>query len=122
MTRDEAKQTVADDHGFTNWHHMIEYLQMSGERTLLKIYIDEAMDNYVNEKVYNLEQKLSACEIVLGDTQNEVQDLKTGLQAKRLIYMFTQWLQNENFTNPDMSVSDWVNKYFNEIQSGKMAE
>lgn len=53
MTRDEAKQTVAEDHGFTNWHHMIEFLQMSGERTLLKIYIDEAMDIYADGKIYD---------------------------------------------------------------------
>lgn len=67
MTKDEAKQTVADDHGFTNWHHMIEYLQMSGERTLLKIYIDEAMETYANENIYNMEQKLVACETILEE-------------------------------------------------------
>lgn len=82
MTRDEAKQTVADDHGFTNWHHMIEYLQMSGEITLLKIYIDEAMDNYANEKVYNIEQKLSACEIVLDETQDKLKHIHNKIMVQ----------------------------------------
>lgn len=34
------------------------------------------------------------------------------LQNKRLVYEFAKWLQGENFTNPDISIHDWVETFF----------
>jgi len=50
---------------------------------------------------------------------SEVNEL-TDLTARQVVYNFAMWLKDENFTNPDMSVSDWVNKYFNEFKNGKL--
>jgi len=48
---EEVKQEVAEDHGFTNWHHLIESLIKSNEITLMKIYIDEVIEIYADEKI-----------------------------------------------------------------------
>jgi len=44
----EAKQIIAEDHGFTNWHHLVDYLCHSNEQTLLNIYIDEVIEHLKN--------------------------------------------------------------------------
>jgi len=55
------------------------------------------------------------------DTGKTTEDYdRLELDEKRKVYEFASWLQQQNFTNPDMSVSDWVNKYFNEIKAGKL--
>ena len=53
MNTEGAKQTIAEDHGFRDWHNLLDSLVKSNELTLLKIYIDEAMETYADEKVYN---------------------------------------------------------------------
>ncbi len=48
----ESKQIIAEDHGFTNWDHLVDYLCHSNEQTLLKIYIDEFAITYADAKIY----------------------------------------------------------------------
>jgi predicted metal-binding protein len=44
----EAKQIIAEDHGFINWNHLVDYLCHSNEKTLLNIYIDEVIEHLIN--------------------------------------------------------------------------
>lgn len=37
---------------------------------------------------------------------------KLELKNKQLVYKFATWLQGENFTNPDVSVHEWVETFF----------
>jgi len=53
MTKEEAKQIIADDHGFKCWDDLISTLTESNELTLMKIYIDDLMDIYSDGKIYD---------------------------------------------------------------------
>lgn len=36
------------------------------------------------------------------------------LYKKRLTFEFASWLSEQNFTNPDISCSEWVNTFFSQ--------
>ena len=44
IDRENAKKTIAEDHGFDSWLELIKHLTDSKELTLLNIYIDEVID------------------------------------------------------------------------------
>lgn len=73
------------------------------------------------EKMYGVKCKKCGGLVVVSEDNCKCNLENDGqLQSKQLVYGFASWLQQENFTNPDMSVSDWVNKYFNELEAGKL--
>lgn len=41
-------------------------------------------------------------------------DNNDNLYKRRLVFEFATWLSEQNFTNPDISCSEWVNMFFNQ--------
>lgn len=41
-------------------------------------------------------------------------DHNDALYKRRLVFEFASWLSEQNFTNPDVSVSEWVTTFFNQ--------
>lgn len=44
--------------------------------------------------------------------QKDVETLRDDLTKKQLVYEFAVWLHAQNFTNPDISIHEWVDRFF----------
>jgi hypothetical protein len=53
MNMEGIKQSIAEDHGFSDWDTLIDKLTESNELTLLKIYIDEVIVGYADAKIFD---------------------------------------------------------------------
>lgn len=75
--------------------------------------LNDTIDN-LRELLINAEERGEMKAIVqfINQFPKSMTETDRQIKNKRLVYEFAKWLQGENFTNPDVSIHDWVEKFF----------
>lgn len=70
--------------------------------------------NHMRELLVNAEERGEMKAIVqfINQFPKSMTESDRQLSNKRLVYEFASWLSQQNFTNPDVSLHEWVERFF----------